>query len=138
VVNFPEQARTEGSTGYGPGPGQGIGVYSELLQEAPGTGAPGDGQRSDRAVGSSGAGGTATAWGRKPYHIPGPELEDAGVKIGRDGFFEVLRERSRLLDRLAGTPKTTNSRHSLPVFHNSGIFIHSFCIFIRRNGTAAK
>jgi transposase InsO family protein len=56
--------------------------------------------------------------GRKLYHILGPELGYAGVKIGRDRFFEVLREKSRLLDRLAGTPKTTNSRHTLPVFHN--------------------
>jgi transposase InsO family protein len=56
--------------------------------------------------------------GRKLYHILGPELEDAGVKIGRDRFFEVLREKSLLLERLPGTPQTTNSRHSLPVFHN--------------------
>jgi transposase InsO family protein len=56
--------------------------------------------------------------GRKLYHILGPELEYAGVKIGRDRFFEVLRERSLLLERLPGIPKTTNSRHSLPVFHN--------------------
>jgi transposase InsO family protein len=55
---------------------------------------------------------------RKLYHILGPELEDAGVKLGRDRFFEVLREKSLLLDRLVGMPKTTNSRHSLPVFHN--------------------
>ncbi|MFP3090100.1 IS3 family transposase [Treponema sp. TIM-1] len=48
----------------------------------------------------------------------GPELEYAGVQLGRDRFFEVLREKSLLLDRLPGTPHTTNSRHSLPVFHN--------------------
>jgi transposase InsO family protein len=56
--------------------------------------------------------------GRKLFHILGPELVYAGVKVGRDRFFEVLRERSLLLDRLPGVPKTTNSRHSLPVFHN--------------------
>jgi transposase InsO family protein len=56
--------------------------------------------------------------GRKLLHILGPELAYAGVKIGRDRFFEVLREKSLLLDRLPGMPKTTNSRHSLPVFHN--------------------
>jgi transposase InsO family protein len=56
--------------------------------------------------------------GRKLYHILGPELEKAGAKIGRDRFFEVLREKSLLLDRLPGTPQTTNSRHSLPVFGN--------------------
>ncbi|MDR2176451.1 MAG: hypothetical protein LBP20_00215 [Treponema sp.] len=52
--------------------------------------------------------------GRKLYHILGPELEKAGVPIGRDRFFEVLREESLVLERLPGTPKTTNSRHSLP------------------------
>jgi transposase InsO family protein len=56
--------------------------------------------------------------GRKLYHILGPELEKAGVKVGRDRFFEVLREKSLFLERLPGVPKTTNSRHSLPVFHN--------------------
>ncbi|MDR2210312.1 MAG: IS3 family transposase, partial [Spirochaetaceae bacterium] len=56
--------------------------------------------------------------GRKLYHILGPELEKAGVPIGRDRFFEVLREKSLMLERLPGMPKTTNSRHSLPVFHN--------------------
>jgi hypothetical protein len=56
--------------------------------------------------------------GRKLYHILGPELEQAGVPIGRDRFFEVLREKSLVLERLPGTPQTTNSRHSLPVFHN--------------------
>ena len=30
----------------------------------------------------------------------------------------MLREKSLLLERLPGAPKTTNSRHSLPVFHN--------------------
>jgi transposase InsO family protein len=30
----------------------------------------------------------------------------------------VLREKSLLLEKLPGNPKTTNSRHSLPVFHN--------------------
>jgi transposase InsO family protein len=56
--------------------------------------------------------------GRKLLHVLGPELAGAGVSIGRDRFFEVLRENSLLLERLAGVPKTTNSRHSLPVFHN--------------------
>jgi transposase InsO family protein len=56
--------------------------------------------------------------GRKLFHILGPELAYAGIKRGRDRFFEVLREKSLLLDRLLGAPRTTNSRHSLPVFHN--------------------
>jgi hypothetical protein len=56
--------------------------------------------------------------GRKLFHILGRELEYAGVKIGRDRFFEVLREKSLPPERLAGAPKTTNSWHSLPVFRN--------------------
>jgi transposase InsO family protein len=56
--------------------------------------------------------------GRKLFHIPGPELADAGITIGRDRFFQVLKEKSLLLDRLPGAPRTTDSRHSLPVFHN--------------------
>jgi hypothetical protein len=47
--------------------------------------------------------------GRKLYHILGSELE----KAGRDRFFAVLREKSLMLERLPGMPKTTNSRHSL-------------------------
>jgi transposase InsO family protein len=56
--------------------------------------------------------------GRKLYHILGPKLAREGVNIGRDRFFEVLREKGLLLERLPGVPKTTNSRHSLPVLHN--------------------
>ncbi|MDR1230914.1 MAG: hypothetical protein LBK61_05885 [Spirochaetaceae bacterium] len=56
--------------------------------------------------------------GRKLFHILGPELAGAGVPIGRDRFFEVLKEKGLLLDRLPGAPRTTDSRHSLPVFHN--------------------
>ena len=44
--------------------------------------------------------------------------EKAGVRIGRDRFFEVLGERGLLLERLPKAPRTTNSRHSLPVFRN--------------------
>jgi hypothetical protein len=40
------------------------------------------------------------------------------VRIGRDGFFEALGEKGLLLERLPGIPRTTDSRHSLPVFHN--------------------
>jgi transposase InsO family protein len=40
------------------------------------------------------------------------------VKVGRDRFFEALGEKGLLLERLAGVPETTNSRHNLPVFHN--------------------
>ncbi len=56
--------------------------------------------------------------GRKLYHMLGPELERAGVSVGRDKFFEILRCHDLLVKRLPTTPRTTNSRHSLPVFRN--------------------
>jgi putative transposase len=63
--------------------------------------------------------------GRKLLYLLGPELADAGVDIGRDRFFEVLAEHDLLVRRKRGRPHTTNSRHSLPVFHNlvaGGVF----------------
>lgn len=46
-------------------------------------------------------------------------LAEAGVQLGRDRFFEVLREHDLLLARRRSErPKTTQSYHSLPVFRN--------------------
>lgn len=46
-------------------------------------------------------------------------LADAGVQLGRDRFFEVLREHDLLLARRRSErPQTTQSYHSLPVFRN--------------------
>ena len=57
--------------------------------------------------------------GRKLFYLLHVELAENGVKLGRDRFFEVLRENSLLLKKMPSfAPKTTNSRHSLPVFHN--------------------
>lgn len=56
--------------------------------------------------------------GRKLYHLLKPDLTVAQVKIGRDLFFEVLGEKGFLLERLPKAPRTTNSRHCLPVFTN--------------------
>jgi putative transposase len=56
--------------------------------------------------------------GRKLLYLVSPDLEEAGVEIGRDRFFEVLAERGLLVARKRGTPRTTNSRHPLPIFHN--------------------
>lgn len=56
--------------------------------------------------------------GRKLLYLLKPELEEAGVDIGRDRFFEVLAERNLLVVPKPGRPQTTYSRHSLPVFHN--------------------
>jgi transposase InsO family protein len=56
--------------------------------------------------------------GRKLLHLLGPELEEARVDVGRDRFFELLAERDLLVLPKPGAPRTTNSRHSLPVFQN--------------------
>lgn len=56
--------------------------------------------------------------GKKLFHLLKPALEENGVRIGRDRFFKVLAERELLLDPLPKSPRTTNSRHSLPVFRN--------------------
>ena len=46
-------------------------------------------------------------------------LQEAGVRLGRDRFFEVLREQGLLLlARRSEHPRTTNSYHNLPVFKN--------------------
>jgi putative transposase len=46
-------------------------------------------------------------------------LAQAGVQLGRDRFFEVLREQDLLLARRRSErPRTTHSYHSLPVFRN--------------------
>jgi putative transposase len=56
--------------------------------------------------------------GRKLLHLLGPDLEEAGVLIGRDRFFELLAESDLLVVPKPGAPRTTHSRHSLPVFGN--------------------
>ncbi len=56
--------------------------------------------------------------GRKLLHLLRTDLDEAGVSIGRDRFFEVLAEHNLLVVPKRGRPRTTNSRHSLPVFHN--------------------
>lgn len=56
--------------------------------------------------------------GKKLYYLLKPKLKDLGLQIGRDRFFEVLREKGLLLEPLPKAPRTTNSRHSLPVYTN--------------------
>jgi len=56
--------------------------------------------------------------GRKLFHLLKPELSAAQVEMGRDRFFEVLGDKELLLERLPKAPRTTNSRHCLPVFTN--------------------
>jgi transposase InsO family protein len=50
--------------------------------------------------------------------LQGP-FQEAGVRLGRDRFFEVLRQGGLLLQpKRSEHPQTTHSSHSLPVFRN--------------------
>ncbi len=55
---------------------------------------------------------------RKLHHILRDDLQEAGVEIGRDRIFEILRDQGMLVEPLPKSPRTTNSRHALPVFRN--------------------
>lgn len=56
---------------------------------------------------------------RKVHHRLKSELAQAGVRIGRDRLFEVLRAKDLLLAPLpAQYPHTTQSYHNLPLFRN--------------------
>lgn len=56
---------------------------------------------------------------RKLYHMLQAEFKKAGVRIGRDRMFEVLRDHHLLLEPVpAQYPSTTQSYHNLPVFRN--------------------
>ena len=55
--------------------------------------------------------------GRKVLHLMRKDLCKS-QSIGRDRFFTLLRENNMLIEKKKSAPKTTNSRHSLPVFHN--------------------
>ena len=56
--------------------------------------------------------------GLKLHSMLREELEAEDVSLGRDRFFEVLRNQCLLLEPLPKAPRTTNSNHSLPVFRN--------------------
>ena len=56
--------------------------------------------------------------GLKLHNLLYSEMVIAGVSIGRDKFFKVLRNQGLLLKPLPKAPRTTNSQHSLPVFMN--------------------
>ncbi len=57
--------------------------------------------------------------GRKLRVLLEKELAQAGVRLGRDRFFEVLRQHDLLLKpKRSDTPRTTQSYHTLPVFKN--------------------
>ena len=56
---------------------------------------------------------------RKLYKMIKPQLEKMGIKVGRDRMFEILKKHGMLVEnKKALIPKTTNSKHTLPVFRN--------------------
>ncbi len=56
--------------------------------------------------------------GLKLYKLLSDEMCAAGVRVGRDRFLKTLKKQGLLLEPLPKAPRTTNSRHSLPVFRN--------------------
>ena len=55
---------------------------------------------------------------RKLLHLVRGELAKAGVVIGRDRFFALLRRHELLIARRIRTVRTTDSRHSFAVYPN--------------------
>ena len=55
---------------------------------------------------------------RKLLHLLRKPLEEAKVEVGRDRLLGVLRREGLLVARKPRTKRTTQSRHSLPVFRN--------------------
>lgn len=56
--------------------------------------------------------------GKKLYWILKPELVGSEIKIGRDKFFDVLRERDLLVERKRRYIRTTNSYHRFYTYKN--------------------
>jgi putative transposase len=55
---------------------------------------------------------------RKLHRLLTPRLGSLGVKLARDLFFDLLRDCGLLVPQLPRAPRTTDSRHSLPIFRN--------------------
>jgi putative transposase len=55
---------------------------------------------------------------RKLLHLIGPDLADAGVKIGRDRFRDLLFRYELLIERKRNYCRTTNSWHGFGVYPN--------------------
>jgi putative transposase len=55
---------------------------------------------------------------RKLIELIRPELSKAGLRIGRDRFFEIMSAQELLIKRRKRTVTTTNSRHRFKVYGN--------------------
>lgn len=56
--------------------------------------------------------------GRKLYFLLKPTLHAQGIKLGRDGFFDYLREHRLLVKPLKRYTKTTHSKHWMKKYPN--------------------
>ena len=55
---------------------------------------------------------------RKLHFMLSPILAENGVSIGRDRFFDILRDAGLLVPPLPRSPRSTKSRHNLPIYRN--------------------
>ena len=55
---------------------------------------------------------------RKIHRHLGEEFLASGIEVGRDRVFEVLRKHGMLVKPLPKSPRTTFSRHTLPLYGN--------------------
>jgi len=56
--------------------------------------------------------------GKKLYKILKPAMRKSGINVGRDIFLQAYKNEGLTLKPLRRKPRTTNSRHSMPVFPN--------------------
>ena len=56
--------------------------------------------------------------GCKLYRMLKPDLQNMGIKIGRDRFYDILRAEGLLLQRKKRYHKTTNSKHMFRIYDN--------------------
>ena len=56
--------------------------------------------------------------GKKLYRIIKPDLQEIGIKLGRDKFFELLRTNGLLVKRRKRYVNTTNSSHRFKIYEN--------------------
>lgn len=56
--------------------------------------------------------------GKKVFHLIKEELQDLGIKIGRDKFYDLLGRYGLLIKRKPRRVCTTNSEHAWPRFRN--------------------
>jgi len=56
--------------------------------------------------------------GKKLYEMLKPAMRELGIDVGRDIFLQAYKGEGLTLKPLRRQPRTTNSRHNLPVFPN--------------------